>query len=103
LEGLLPSVPSRFASDLEGDQIVRLGDVAAVAPRRVHHQLECRIDDGAGFLGIEVLDQVHGAFDVGEQRGDDLALALGRRSSLAIGQYANQWCRVIVERWRCGC
>ena len=89
----------------EGEDAVAGGlrDVAAVTLHRLHHQLECRIDDGAGFLGIEVLDQVHGAFEVGEQRGDDLALALGRRSSLAIGQYANQWCRVIVERWRCGC
>jgi hypothetical protein len=44
---------------------------------RVHHQLERRIDDGARLLGIEVLHQLHRAFDIREERGDRLALALG--------------------------
>ena len=61
----------------------RLHDVAAVAMRRVHHQRERRIDDRARFLGIEPLHQVHRALDVGEQRGDGLALALGRRIAIA--------------------
>jgi len=62
-----------------------LGDVAAVALHRLHHQLECRIDDGAGVLRVEVLDQVHRSLDVCEQRGDGLALTVkvfrGRRDS----------------------
>jgi len=31
----------------------------------------------AGFLRIEVFDQLHGAFDVGEESGDGLALTRG--------------------------
>src|SRR5262249_53691730 len=41
-----------------------------------HHELECRIDDGAGLFGVEILDQVHRALDVGEEHCDRLALAL---------------------------
>jgi hypothetical protein len=41
----------------------------------VDHQLQRRIDQGTGFLGIEVFDQLHRSFDVREQRGDRLALA----------------------------
>jgi hypothetical protein len=52
------------------------GDVAVVTMHCVHHQLEGRVDDGAGFLRVEVLDQVHRALDVGEQCGDGLALAI---------------------------
>src|SRR5262245_48130494 len=39
---------------------------------------ERRIDDGAGLFGIEILDQVHRTFDVGEQNRDRLALTLKR-------------------------
>ena len=55
---------------------VDLHDVAVVAMDRFDHQLERRIDDRARFLGIEVLHQLGRALDVGEQRGDRLALAL---------------------------
>jgi hypothetical protein len=42
----------------------------------IHHQLQRWIYDGPRLLGIEVLDQLHRAFDVGEQRSDRLALTL---------------------------
>src|SRR5262249_26693563 len=57
----------------------RLGDVAAVALHRLHHHFECRVDDGTGFFWVEVLDQLHRSLDVGEQRGDRLALTIHRR------------------------
>jgi hypothetical protein len=44
----------------------------------VDHQLESGIDDGAGLLRVEVLDQLHRSLDVGEQHCDSLALALER-------------------------
>jgi hypothetical protein len=51
---------------------------------RVDHQLECRINDRARLLGVEVLHQIHRALDIGEQRRDRLAPALhdGLRISL---------------------
>jgi hypothetical protein len=59
------------------DAVTRgLRDVAAVALHRLHHQLESRIDDCAGLLGVEVLYQVHRSLDVREQHSDRLALAL---------------------------
>ena len=45
---------------------------------RVHHQLERRIDQAARVLRVEVLDQLHRALDVGEQRGHVLALTVER-------------------------
>jgi len=45
---------------------------------RGHHALQGRIDDASRLLGVQVLQQRHGAFDVGEQRGNGLALAVGR-------------------------
>ena len=53
----------------------RLHDVAVVAMGGVDHQFEGRIDEGACLLGIEVLHQIHRTLDVGEQRGNGLALA----------------------------
>jgi len=55
-----------------------LGDVAAVALYRLHHQIQCRIDDGPGFLRVEILHELHGALDVGKQYRHRLALALKR-------------------------
>jgi hypothetical protein len=54
----------------------RLGDIAAVVLHRFDHQFQCRIYDGARFFRVQILHKVHGAFDVGEQKGDSLALAL---------------------------
>src|SRR5262245_57438585 len=53
-----------------------LRDVAAVAPHRLHHQLDRGIDDGASCLGVEVFDQLHRAPDVGEHRSYGLALSV---------------------------
>jgi len=38
-----------------------------------HHQREHRIDEAAGFLGIEVFDERGGVFDISKERGDSLA------------------------------
>ncbi len=56
-----------------------LHDVAVVAPHLVDHQLQRRVDDRARLLGVEILLQPCRALDVGEQRGEGLALA--RRAS----------------------
>jgi hypothetical protein len=56
----------------------RLRDIALVAMHRIHHQLERGIDQAAPFLRVKVLDQFHRSLDVGEQRGDGLALAVKR-------------------------
>src|SRR5215472_7308808 len=85
-----------------------LGDVTAVTLHCPHHQFERRVYDGAGFLWVEVLDQVHRSLDVREQHGDRLALTIRRRirgfcdyayrracSGSALGFAANT-----VERFR---
>ncbi|HEY6418440.1 MAG TPA: hypothetical protein VIX59_05495 [Candidatus Binataceae bacterium] len=62
---------------------------------RRHHQLEGGIDDGAGFLGVEVLLQFGGALDVGKQRGDCLALAVelaGRFNQVGDPCPRARWC-----------
>src|SRR6185437_16239139 len=55
-----------------------LDDIAIEETDSIHHQLECRIDNRACFLGIEVLHQLGRTFNVGEYRGYCLALALER-------------------------
>jgi hypothetical protein len=40
------------------------------------HHLERRIDDTAGLLRVEVLDQFHRALNIGEQCGDGLAFPI---------------------------
>src|SRR5207247_578231 len=54
-----------------------LGDIALVAMHRVHHQLESRVDNAAGFLRIEVFDEGSRVFDVSEESSDGLALTVG--------------------------
>jgi hypothetical protein len=54
----------------------RLHDVTVVAMRRVDHQLQGRIDNGARLFGVEVLHQLGRALDVGEQRRNCLPLPL---------------------------
>jgi hypothetical protein len=66
----------RCAEQCEDAVAGGLGDITAVPAHCLHHQLERRIDDGAGFFGVEVLDQIHRSFDVGEQHSDCLALTL---------------------------
>jgi hypothetical protein len=43
-----------------------------------HHVLHHRIEKLSSFLGISIGEQFHGAFHVGKQDGDLLALALER-------------------------
>jgi hypothetical protein len=47
---------------------------------------ECRVEDGARFFGIEIFNQLHRSFDVGEKRGDRLALALDILRRGRLGQ-----------------
>jgi hypothetical protein len=42
----------------------------------LHHALEHRIEELAGFLGVAVGEQFHRPLEVGEEDGDLLALAL---------------------------
>ncbi len=70
-------VRDRRAEQREDAVAGGLHDVAVVAMDRVDHQLQRRIDDRARRLRVEVLHQFRRALDVGEQRGDRLALALG--------------------------
>src|SRR5215470_9960566 len=55
-----------------------LGDVTVIVMDGVDHQLQRWIDNGAGFLGVEVLDEFHRSLDVGEQHSDRLALTIRR-------------------------
>src|SRR5262249_59282919 len=59
-----------------------LGHIALIAMHRLHHEFKGGIDDTAGLLGIPVFEEIHGAFDVGEQSRDGLALAVGRTAGL---------------------
>src|SRR6266851_10221274 len=53
-----------------------LRDVSAIAAYRFHHQLQRWIYDVARLFRIEVLHQLHRAFDVSEQQRDCFALAV---------------------------
>ena len=56
-----------------------LVDRALVAVNRIHHQLEDRVKDLPGLLGVLVGEQLHRPFEVREQHGDQLAFSLKRR------------------------
>src|SRR5215469_18682153 len=71
-------VGDRRAEDREDAVAGALHDVTVVAPDRVDHQPERRIDNRSRFFGIEVLLQLGRSLDIGEQRSDGLALALDR-------------------------
>src|SRR5690348_1153781 len=68
----------RGAEQREDTVAGRLRHIALVAMHRVHHQLERGIDQPARLLRVEVLDQLHRALYIAEQRGDGLALAVDR-------------------------
>ena len=59
-----------------------LRHVSFIAMHRVHHEPEGRIDDTAGVLRIHILQQGHGAFDVGEEGRNGLALPIGGAAGL---------------------
>jgi hypothetical protein len=50
--------------------------VTVVAPYRLDHHLQRRIDNRASLLRVDVFHQLGRAFDVGEERRDRLALAI---------------------------
>jgi hypothetical protein len=75
--------PSRviFLSDRSSEQSedsvpARLRHVALVAVDGVHHQLKCRIDDGARLLGVEPFRHLDRALDVRKEGGDRFPLAV---------------------------
>src|SRR6266446_5982681 len=52
---------------------------ALVSMDGVHHPLEDWIEELAGVLGVSLGEQLHGAFQIGEEHGHLLALAFERR------------------------
>src|SRR5215469_4370677 len=89
----------------EGENAIarRLHDVALVVMDRVDHETQGRIYERPRLLRIELLHQIHGALDVGEQCGHSLALALERfrRGSLRSHTNLRLWSRGQRGRW-CG-
>jgi hypothetical protein len=57
-----------------------LGHVTFIAMNSVHHTLQRRVKNGASFLRVEIVDEICGAFDIGKEGGDTLALAIRRAS-----------------------
>ena len=70
------------AEQRENSVAGRLRNVAAVAMHCRYHELQHRVDDRARLLGIKIAHQLRRSLDVGEQRGDGLALAVDRRRSI---------------------
>ncbi|MCY1218524.1 hypothetical protein D9M72_304730 [compost metagenome] len=62
----------------------RLGHVALIVMNRLHHQGQDRIDQAAGILGIQVVNQRGRPGHVGEQRCDHLALAVPRAAGFHL-------------------
>ena len=81
----------RRAEQSEDAVAGRLRNVAAVAMHRLHHKLQHRVDDRARLLGIEIAHQLRRALDVGEQRGDRLALALRTFRRLPLMSDFDAW------------
>jgi len=71
--------------------------VTVVAMYSAHHKVQYRVDNGAGLLRVELTDKLHRALNVGEERGDRLALALdgvGRQAfNAGSNSYCVFWCR----------
>ena len=53
-----------------------LRHIALVAMHGIHHELQRRVDNRAGFFGIEAFNQRRGAFEIGKERGDRLTLTV---------------------------
>jgi len=66
-----------------------LHHVAVVPIHRRDHQLKGGIDDGASVLGVEVLLQIGGSFDIGKQGSDGFALAFDRYRFRILGGCSN--------------
>ncbi len=54
-----------------------LSHIALITVDSIHHELQGGIDNGAGFFWIEPFDECCGPFEVGKQRRDGFALAVG--------------------------
>ena len=78
-------VRDRRAEQREDAVAGRLHDVPVVAMDRVDHQLQRRIDNRARLFRVEVAHQFGRTLDVGEQRGDGLALAFHRLRAIQLG------------------
>jgi hypothetical protein len=76
-------VRDRRAEEREDAVAARVGHPAVVAVHGVRHHGEGGVDDAARVLGVEAIDQLHRPLDVGEQRGDGLALARRHRATVA--------------------
>ncbi len=85
------------AEDREDAVTGALHHVAVVTAHGVDHQAQCRIDNRASFLGVEVLLQLGRSLDIGKQRSDGLALAFEVLRGGCVG-YSNR--RIV--RSRCG-
>ncbi len=55
-----------------------LGDITFVAMDRIQHELKGGVNEAAGVFRVEAFNEGSGAFEVGKQRRDGLALAGGR-------------------------
>ena len=60
----------RRAKQGEDSVPCRLHDIAFVAADRLDHEIEGRVDDRAGFFGVEILGKSCRADDVNEERGN---------------------------------
>jgi hypothetical protein len=69
-------VRDRRAEQGENAIAGRLNDVAVVPMDCVDHQLERGVDNRARLFGVEIRHQLGRTLDVGEQRGDRLALTI---------------------------
>jgi len=72
-------VSCRRAKQREDSVAGRLHHVTLVAPHRVDRDSECRVDNRARILGIEVAHHFRRILDVREQRRNRLALTVDRR------------------------
>jgi hypothetical protein len=43
----------------------------------LHHELQGGVNNGSGLFGVEPFDQRRGAFEIGKESRDRLALAVG--------------------------
>ena len=68
-------VGDRGAEEREHRVALELGDRALVAEDGARHEVERLVDDRRPVLGIHLLREGRRADDVGEERGDGLALA----------------------------
>ena len=77
IEGALRMILVRDRRAKEREDAVprRLHDMAVIAAYGVDHELQGRIDDGAGFLRVEILLEPSGVDDVDEKRCDELPFA----------------------------